>query len=90
MVGNAHNGRNAKRRGSDRSSTNGSGEAFAEHKKETMEFTLLMAGKHQSVTCNAVREHILQDMQTKLKNRSDMVVNLRKNTDAGTPTSEPA
>ena len=90
MVGDAHNGRNAKRHGSDRSSANVSREASTQHKKETMEFTLQVAGKHQSVTCNTIEEHILQDMQTDLKNGSDMAVNPRKNTDAGMLTSEPS
>ena len=54
-----------------------------------MEFTPLVAGKHQSVTYNSVKEHILQEIQKDLKNGSDMSVNLRKDNDSGIPNSKP-
>ena len=90
MVGDTHDGGSTKRRGSDRSSANSSEEAPTEYKKETMEFTPLTTGKHQSVTCDTVKECILQDTQTDLKNGLDMAVNLWKNEDTGMPTSEPS
>ena len=89
MVGRAYNGRVAKGKGSDRSGTNSSRKDTTESKKQTMEFTPHTAGKHQSVTYDTVVEHILQDIQKDLKNRSDMAVNLRNGVDTGVPIFKP-
>jgi hypothetical protein len=84
-----HNGRNARGKGSDRSGSNSSRDATTETKKQTMEFTMHIAGKHQSVTYDTVVEYILQDIQKDLKNGSDMAVNLRNGTDTGIPILKP-
>ena len=54
-----------------------------------MVFTPLIAGKHQSLMYNSVKEHNLQQIQKDLRNGSDMSVNLRKDEDSGIPKSKP-
>ena len=53
-----------------------------------MEFTPLVAGKHQSVTYDSVKEHILQEIQKDLKNGLDMSMNVRKDEDSGIPKKQ--
>ena len=81
MSGRGYSGRGRAGRGSGRSSTYGGKSTTTEYKKQTMEFTPHTAGKHQSVTYDTVKEHILQEIQKDLKNGSDMAVNLRKGID---------
>ena len=76
-------------KGSDRSNRDGGRNSTTEHKKQTMEFTPHITGKHQSVTYDTVKDHILQEIQKDLKNGSDMAVNLRKDTDARIPIVKP-
>ena len=89
MSGRSYSGRGRAGRGSGRSSAGGSKSTTTEHKKQVMEFTPQIAGKHQSLTFDAVKEHILQEIQTKLKNGSDLAVNLRRGTDTGMPEEKP-
>ena len=77
------NSRYARGKGSDRSGASSSKDTTTEKKKETVEFTAHIAGKHQSVTYDTVVECILQDIQKDLKHGSDMAVNLRSGTDNG-------
>ena len=57
-----------------------------EYKKQIIEFTPHIAGKHQSLTYDTVREHILQEIQKDLKNRLDMAMILRQGKDIGIST----
>ena len=46
-------------------------------------------GKHQLVTCDVVKEHVLLEIQKELKCGLDMVVNLQNRKDAGMPALNP-
>ena len=89
MSGRGYSGRGRAGRGSGRSSAGGSKSTTTEHKKQVMEFTPQIAGKHQSIMFDAVKEHILQEIQTTLKNGSDLAVNLRSGIDTGIPEVKP-
>ena len=89
MTGNTCNSRGTVGKGSDGSENSSDRNSTTEHKKQMMEFTLHVAGKHQTVTFDSVVEHTLEELQQDLKNGSDMAVNLRNNSDVGMPTSEP-
>ena len=89
MSGRGYSGRGRAGRGSGRSSAGGSKSTTTEHKKQVMEFTPQIAGKHQSITFDAVKEHILQEIQTTLKNCLDLAVTLRSGTDTGIPEGKP-
>ena len=89
MSGRSYSGRGCAGRGSGRSSTYGGKITTTEYKKQVMEFTPHTAGKHQSVTYDTVKEHILQEIQKDLKNGSHMAVNLRKGKDNGIPVNKP-
>ena len=80
------NGRNNNGKERQNKSSNNNGRKdTTEYKKQVMEFTPHIAGKHQMVTYDTVKEHILQEIQTDLKNGSDMAVNLRNDSDDGIP-----
>ena len=89
MSGRGYSGRGCAGRGSGRSSTHGGKNIATEYKKQVMEFTPHVAGKHQSVTYDTVKEHILQEIQKDLKNGSDMAVNLRIGFDSRIPVCKP-
>ena len=55
----------------------------------TMEFTPHTIGRHQPVTFDAVKEHILQELQIDLKHGRDIVDNLRSGVDEGIPLLKP-
>ena len=59
-------------RGSTRPNTQNSTETTTHNKETKTEFTLHTTGKHQSVTYDTVKEHILQEIQKDLKNGSDV------------------
>ena len=82
-------GKSRQRTGSGWSDSHGSRGSTTEKKEETMEFTPHIAGRHQKLTYDTVKEHILQELQKDLKNGSDIVVNLRGNTNIGIPVSKP-
>ena len=63
--------------------------ATPEKKVAVMVFTLHMAGKHQSVTCNTVKEHTLQELQKEPRHGHDLVTCLRAGVNSGIPTIKP-
>ena len=69
--------------GSSRSNTRNSTEPTTYNKETKYEFTPHTVGRHQTVTYDAVKEYILQELQKELQNGSDLSVNLRKGTDIG-------
>jgi hypothetical protein len=73
--------------------SNGSGKSTktnAPEKKITvMEFRPHIAGKHQLVTYDTVKQHILQEMQKDLKHGYDIVECLREGRDEGIPNLKP-
>ena len=75
--------------GSDRSENSIGRDTATEHKKQRMEFTPHTAGRHQTVTCDSVAEHMPQEIQKDLKCGSDVAVDLRKKIDTGTPGFKP-
>ena len=87
------NGRNnngkSQTKESDRSNQNNSKKDNFDYKKQTIEFTPHVAGKHQTVTYDTVKEHILQEIQKELKNGSNIAVNLRKDKKTGMPLGKP-
>ena len=82
-------GKDRQGKGSGRSNSNSGRGSTTETRKQTMEFTPHIAGKHQTVTYDTVKEHILQEIQKDLKNGSDLAVNLRNNNDIGIPINKP-
>ena len=89
MSGRIYSGRGCAGRGSGISSAYSSKNTTTEYKKQIMEFTPHTAVKHQSVTYDMIKEHILQEIQKDLKNGSDMAMNLRKGIDCGIPVRKP-
>ena len=87
--GRNNNGKNSQLKGSDRSNQNSSKKDTSDYKKQTMEFTPHIAGKHQTVTYDTVKEHILQEIQRELKNGSDIAVNLRNDNYTRIPVNKP-
>ena len=80
MAGRNSGGRKG-RGGRNTSRTATSAESTQQEVKETaMEFAPHTAGEHQTVTCDAVKEHILQEMQKDLKHGYDTVESLRTGT----------
>ena len=61
----------------------------SEGKKALMEFTPHTIGKHQTVTFDAVKEHILQKLQIDLDDGHDIVECLRKGINTGIPLAKP-
>ena len=61
----------------------------SEKKITMMEFAPHMAGEHQSVTHDMVKEHTLQDLQKDPRHGNDLVECPRKGINTGTPTLEP-
>ena len=75
-----------------RSGGNGNAKAKTvtpEKKVAVMEFTPHIAGKHQAVTYDTVKEHILQELQKDLKHGYDIVKCLREGTNKGIPIVKP-
>ena len=60
-----------------------------EKKVAVMEFTPHIAGNHQTVTYDAVKEHILQELQKDLKHGYDIVKCLREGSNGGIPIMKP-
>ena len=60
-----------------------------ENNTAIMEFTPHTIGRHQLVTFDAVKEHILQELQIDLQHGSDIVDNLRSGVDKGIPLIKP-
>ena len=72
------------------SSTSESTSTVTPEKKEVaMEFIPHTAGKHQSVTCDTVKEHMMQELQMELRHGHDIVKNLRDGTNKGVPITKP-
>ena len=71
--------------------TGGSGSKTAspEKKVAVMEFTPHTAGKHQSVTCDTVKEHMLQELQKELRRGHDSVTRLRAGVNPGVSMIKP-
>ena len=63
--------------------------ATPEKKIAVVEFTPHMAGKHQSVTCDTVKEHTLQELQKELRHGHDSVTCLRTGVNSGIPMMKP-
>ena len=61
--GRNNTGKECQGKGSGRSNSNSGRGSTAEPKKQIMEFTPRIAGKHQTVTYDTVKEHILQDIR---------------------------
>ena len=75
-----------------RSGGNGNAKAKTvtpEKKVAVMEFTPHIAGKHQAVTYDTVKEHILQEIQKDLKHGYDIARCLREGLDKGIPILKP-
>ena len=60
-----------------------------EKKEAVMEFTPHVAGEHQSVTHDTVKEHTLQELQMELRHVHDTVKCLRDGVNNGTPMTKP-
>jgi hypothetical protein len=60
-----------------------------EKKEAVMEFTPHIAGKHQAVTYETVKEHIMQELQIELKHGYDIVKCLRAGLRGGIPITKP-
>ena len=84
--GRNNNGKECQNKGSYESSSR---KYTTEYKKQVMEFTSHIAGKHQTVTYDTVKEHILQEIHTDLNNGLDMAVNIRKDIYDGIPINKP-
>ena len=73
---------------------NGNGKTSAatvtpEKKPVVMEFTPNIAGRHQAVTYDMVKEHILQELQIELNHGYDIVKCLREGSNGGIPIIKP-
>ena len=60
-----------------------------EKKEAAMEFAPHTAGKHQSVTCETVKEHTMQKLQIEPRHGLDLVKCLRDGADNGVPMTKP-
>ena len=63
--------------------------ATSEKKMAVMEFAPHAAGKHQLVTCDAVKEHTLQELQKDPRHGHDLAQCSRKGVNTGTPMVKP-
>ena len=63
--------------------------AASEKKIAVVEFAPHMAGKHQLVTCDTVKEHMWQELQKDLRHGHDPVKCPHAGVNAGTPTLKP-
>ena len=80
------------RKFNNRSGGNGNAKAKTvtpEKKSAVMEFTPHIAGKHQAVTYDTVKEHILQALQKDLDHGYDIAKCLREGIDKGIPVMKP-
>ena len=60
-----------------------------EKEAKVMEFAPHAAGKHQSATCDAAKEHVLQELQTDSDFGHDLADNLRDGADNGMLVAKP-
>ena len=67
----------------------GASNTTPEQKEVVMEFIPHIAGKHQSVTYDTVKEHIMQELQMELRHGCDIVECLRNGVNTGIPITKP-